>query len=61
MTNPKNQSEPTLYDDAKQQLYRNDMSFGNDISNSAWDLDRSTPMGTLKNLIRRLNTPDSRS
>ena len=59
MTNTKNQSEPTLYDDAKQQLYRNDMSFGNDISNSAWDLDRSTPMGTLKNLIRRLNTPNS--
>ena len=58
-TRPKDLKDQTIYDDDKQQLFQNDMSFGNDISNNAWDLDRSTPMGTLKNIIRRLNTPNS--
>ena len=59
VTRPKDLKDQTIYDDDKQQLFQNDMSFGNDISNNAWDLDRSTPMGTLKNIIRRLNTPNS--
>jgi murein DD-endopeptidase MepM/ murein hydrolase activator NlpD len=55
----KNLSDQTIYDEEKQRLFQNDMSFGNDISNSAWDLDRSTPMGTLKDIIRKVNTPNS--
>ena len=59
VSRPKNLQFQTLFDDEKQQLFQNDMSFGNNLNDSAWDLDRSTPMGTLKNLIRHINTPRS--
>jgi murein DD-endopeptidase MepM/ murein hydrolase activator NlpD len=59
MVKSKNLGDQSIYSDEKQQLYRNDMSFGNDIGNNAWDLDRSTPMGTLKDIIRKVNTPNS--
>jgi len=55
----KNLSEQTVYDDEKIRLLREETKQGNQIDHSAWDLDRSTPMGTLKNLIRKLNTPNS--
>jgi hypothetical protein len=59
MVKSNNLGDQSIYSDEKQQLFRNDMSFGNDIGNSAWDLDRSTPMGTLKDIIRKVNTPNS--
>ena len=55
----KNLSEQTVYDDEKIRLLREETKQGNQIDHNAWDLDRSTPMGTLKNLIRKLNTPNS--
>jgi triphosphoribosyl-dephospho-CoA synthetase len=58
MTTPKQTAKPTVFDDKVRQLLKNEMSTGTDLSANAWDLDRSTPMGTLKGLIRKVNTPD---
>lgn len=59
MTTPKKTDEPTIFDDKIRQLFQEEMSSGNDLSANAWDLDRSTPMGTLKGMIRRVNTPNN--
>jgi len=58
MTTPKKTAKPTVFDDKVRQLLKNEMSTGTDLAANAWDLDRSTPMGTLKGLIRKVNTPD---
>ena len=46
----------TVYEDEKSRLMQDETYQGNLVDQSAWDLDRSTPVGTLKSLIRSINT-----
>ena len=46
----------TVYEDEKSRLLQDETYQGSFIDQSAWDLDRSTPVGTLKSLIRSINT-----
>ena len=46
----------TVSDPEKSRLLLDETHQGSLIDQSAWDLDRSTPTGTLKNLIRNINT-----
>ena len=48
-----------LYSDDGQQKFLEDLQFSDESLNPAWDLERSTPMGTLKDMIRKYHTPDT--
>ena len=45
----------TIYTDEEMQKFLSDTSFSSN-SNPAWDLERSTPLGTLKQIIRERHT-----
>ena len=54
-----NITDKSIYDDEKTRLLLEESYFNNDTNQNAWDLDRSSPLNTLRNMIRRLHTPDS--
>ena len=51
-----NKPQQTIYSDKELTKFLNETVFESH-TNPAWDLERSTPMGTLKDMIRKYHTP----
>ena len=48
--------QQTIYSDKELTKFLDETTFESH-TNPAWDLERSTPMGTLKDMIRKYHTP----